>query len=142
MTRTGFLCAVALAALSITGISLSGEPAWAQDAEKASLTMTIQPLGYVFKDDRHRFMHHRIFIENAGVGVTLTSGTVCVDHGNECVSGMIEYRIDPNSAKSRRDQYVATKTLPDVASVEYKGTDDNGNPVVVRAEIPLDNPEQ
>lgn len=142
MTRSAFFCALAVAVLSVLGLGLSGRPALAQDSEKTSLEMTIQPLGYLFKDGRHRFTHHRVFVENAGIGVTLTKGTVCVDHGKECVSGRIEYRIDANSVKSRRDQYVATRFIPDVASIEYEGVDDNGNPVVVRAEMELDIPEQ
>jgi len=117
------------------------KPAQAEGVQKASLAMNIQPLGYLFKDGRHRYTHHRVFIESAGIGVTLTSGKVCVNQGKECVSGKLNYRIDANSTKSRRNQYVATKSIPDVATVEYDGVDDNGNAVHVEAELILDIPQ-
>jgi len=104
--------------------------------------MKIQPLGYLFKDGRHRYTHHRVFTETAGVGVTLQSGKVCVNRGKECVSGKLNYRIDGNTEKFRRNQYVATKSIPDIATVEYDGIDDNGNPIHVEVEFPLDVPTQ
>jgi len=128
--------------LFVGGIGPLAEPVQAENTQKASLAMDIQPLGYLFKDGRHRYTHHRVFVESAGIGVTLTSGKVCVNHGKECVSGKINYRIEANSEKSRRDQYVATKSIPDVATVEYDGIDDNGNAVHVEAELTLDIPEQ
>lgn len=128
--------------IALTIMVLSATQAMSDNPEKAVLTMEIQPLGYLFKDGRHRYTHHRLFIESAGVGVTIKSGKVCVDHGKECVSGKLEYRIDANSKKARRDQYVATKSIPDVATVEYDGVDDFGNPVHVEAEIILDVPNQ
>ena len=127
---------------ALCGFAMLTDLAHSADAEKADLTMSIEPLGYLFKDGRHRYTHHRLFTESAGVGVTITSGKVCVDHGKECVSGILEYRIDPNTQRARRNQYVATKSIPDVATVEYGGVDDLGNPVHVKAEIILDVPEQ
>ena len=117
-------------------------PVTIDTTNKASLTMAIEPLGYLIKEGRHRYTQNRTFTESAGVGVTLTLGKVCVDHGKECVSGKVSYRVEPNSTASRRDQYVATKAIPDIATIVYTGTDDNGNPVTVSAEIELDIPKQ
>lgn len=112
------------------------------ESESAKLKLTIQSLGYLFKDGRHRYTQHRHFSETAGIGVTLTSGKVCVSRGKECVSAKLNYRIDANTEKSRRNQYVATTSIPDIATVEYDGVDDNGYPVHVEVEFVLDVPAQ
>ena len=110
--------------------------------KQAQLTLNIDPQGYLFIEGRHRFTQTRVFTEAAGVGVTLTRGKVCVSYGKECVEAEVAYRVNAGEELALQKHYVATETLPDEATIEYRGIDDNGNQVVVAAAIQLEIPKQ
>lgn len=110
--------------------------------KKAQLSLSIEPQGYLFIEGRHRFTQTRVFTETAGVGVTMTSGKVCVSYGKECVEAEVAYRVNAGKTLALQKHYVATETLPDEAVIEYQGVDDNGNPVSVTTDIQLEIPKQ
>lgn len=114
----------------------------ARDAKEAVVTLDIEEVGYLFTEGRHRFTQTRRFAEHAGVGVTLTRGRVCVNEGSDCVEGEIKRRIEPGSELVQNDHFVATKKLPDTATVHYWGVDDNGHPLELHAELTLNLPQQ
>ena len=109
--------------------------------KKAQLSLNVEPQGYLFIEGRHRFTQTRVFTETAGVGVTLTSGKVCVSFGKECVEAEVAYRVDAGQKLALQKHYVATETLPDEAVIEYKGIDDNGNQVLVTTDMQLEIPK-
>ena len=120
----------------------SGTTGTTTDTKQASLSFSIEPIGYLFTEGRHRFTQNRRFTETAGVGVTLTRGRVCVDQGQECVEADVTYRINAGKELIQPNHYIATLNLPDRALVQYWGTDDNGHPVSIRSEMDLVLPSQ
>ena len=110
--------------------------------KQAQLRFTVEPIGYLFTDGRHRFTQNRRYTESGGVGVTLTKGRVCVDQGQECVEADVTYRINAGEELMQPNYYVATQNVPDRAMIQYWGTDDNGNPISVRTELELVVPTQ
>lgn len=155
MIAAGFLAAVALTGCDDApneGQATTGEqkqeltPGASADSLKAKkqaqLQLNILPQGYLFIEGRHRFTQTRVFTESAGVGVTITNGKVCVSQGKECVEADVAYRIDSGKELMLQQHYVATETLPDVATIEYWGVDDNGNEVSVKSSLPLELPKQ
>ena len=127
---------------SATPALSSGATGGSTATNKAALQFTVEPIGYLFTDGRHRFTQNRRFLESAGVGVTLTRGKVCVDDGQECVEADVTYRIDAGKELVQPNHYVATLKVPDRAVLQYWGTDDNGHPVTLEAELDLILPSQ
>ncbi|MGE4217898.1 MAG: hypothetical protein AB7G39_00520 [Alphaproteobacteria bacterium] len=84
------------------------------------------------QDERHRYVHDRSFKESAGVGYTVERGRVCVELGKLCVDAVVRYRVEPGTTLTQPNHHVATKLPEDRITIEYWGTDDNGNPVTLQ----------
>lgn len=123
-------------------LQLQSGPAVVTPSQKANLSLAIEPVGYLFTEGRHRFTQRRRFTESNGVGVTLNKGQVCVARGSECVEATVAYRINANDELIQVNHYVATKQLPDRATLHYWGIDDNGQRIEIHYELDLELPSQ
>lgn len=125
-----------------TDVQLQSGPAVVASSQTAALTLSVEPVGYLFTEGRHRFTQQRRFTESNGVGVTLNKGQVCVANGSECVEATVAYRINANDELVQVNHYVATKQLPDRATLHYWGIDDNGQRIEIHYELDLVLPTQ
>ncbi len=78
----------------------------------------------------HYYYHTRTFTENNGVGVTLTSGQLCVQSVGCNPQVSVNYRIEPNNKFIFDNQFYTTFDS-DIFTLKYWGTDDNGYDVYV-----------
>ena len=118
------------------------DPAPAAPAEKpkpavtgpADAALEIGQIRYEWslQDERHRYIHDRSFREAAGVGYTVERGRVCVEMGKLCVDAVVRYRVEPGATLTQPNHHVATKLPEDRITIEYWGTDDNGNAITLQ----------
>lgn len=95
----------------------------------ASLSMEFININHQHSDGRHYIYHTRVIKEINGIGVTLTSGQLCIQNSG-CNSASVNYRINANS-QYVFDNYFWTRYSSDTFTLTYTGMDDNGNAVSV-----------
>ncbi|MBL4721594.1 MAG: hypothetical protein JKY20_10745 [Alphaproteobacteria bacterium] len=139
LRKSATLAFLAIVAIVLGGCDEDAAPDAKPLADKAVMTMDLVNIQYSFKNGRHTYGHIRRFAESAGLGVTLIKGRVCVHNGEECAESLVTYRIEAGAVLDQPNHYVATKLAADVITIEYSGKDDNGNPVVMRRTVRVDN---
>ncbi|MBU2104774.1 MAG: hypothetical protein KKF67_03295, partial [Nanoarchaeota archaeon] len=65
------------------------------------------------------------------VGVTLTSGQICLETIGCNPKGSVNYRIEENGEIIIPNHFFWTSYSPDKFNLTYWGTDDNSYPVIV-----------
>lgn len=106
----------------------------------AQVGLALQDFQYAVVDGRHRYTHMRRFVETAGVAATITRGRVCVADGTECVDALVEYPVDANGTLVQPDHHFATDRARDRITLDYWGTDANGNDFTLSATVETDGP--
>lgn len=120
--------AVMLSLGSIAGDAAAGSKQ-AATVSVSIINMRVSKLG-----NTRQFLHDRVFTETAGVGVTLTEGTVCVSAG-ACNGKAINYRIEPNTSLHLTNHVVIPVGADETFDFTYVGTDDNDHPVSLKFRI-------
>ena len=117
-------------------VGLSGpivvSPANAKDPEAVAFAMEIGRIKYEFIDGMHKYHHARTYVVRNDVGVTLTKGKVCYIEKKNCISAVVNYRIEPGKSLTQLRHLVATTLDTETVTVEYWGKDDAGNDVAVK----------
>jgi hypothetical protein len=98
---------------------------------KASLSLEFSDVVYKKMGMYHYYYHTRTFRETNGVGVTLTSGQLCYENKGGCDSASVNYRIKEGGQLVQDNKKFYTPRAWEEFTLEYWGTDDNGNSVYV-----------
>ena len=107
-------------------------PALGKDPRAADFAMEIDRLKYEFVDGMHKYNHSRRYVVRNDVGVTLTRGKVCYIALKNCISAVVNYRIDPGKSLTQPRHLVSTRLDEESVTVEYSGKDDAGNEIAVK----------
>jgi hypothetical protein len=99
--------------------------------EEASLSLGFSDVSYIFEYEEHTYYYTRTFTETNGVGVTLTQGQVCSTQGGCDPQVPLNYFINGNGQLIHTNKWFATPYSPNIFTLTYWGTDDNGNPVTL-----------
>ncbi|MSO75089.1 MAG: hypothetical protein EXQ99_08125 [Alphaproteobacteria bacterium] len=78
----------------------------------------------------YRFVHDRAFVEQGGVGVTLTQGQVCFSSG-QCDGKPVQYRIEAKKEFVFFNAKLVPLGAEEIFAYSYTGKDDNGHAVYV-----------